>query len=207
MKCPDCGRTLREVLAVTKYGTKIKINQCFRCGGLWFDNFSLYSIPKEEIEKIENVQLDKLRENSFLGNGSGLCPKCKAKLETFRDYNLPKQLKVAYCAPCAGLWMNRGEAINFKTWQKSKMENSKIKTKEDIEFRKNIKKLLDLSADREFETFGKIGRILSTRVDPQTGAPLEEYRTHSSREREKAAQISSTAMAIIQMLLRLFLPR
>jgi len=203
-KCPDCGNSLHKVITSTQYGTQIKLDQCFDCGGIWFDNLELYPLPKEEIEKIENIKLDKLQENSFLGNGKKACPKCGIELERLKDYNFPEGLEAEQCKKCGGIWMNRGEAIEFKKWQDEKKKDSAYVTEKEKKFQANIKELLELHRDRDFEKMGNVGKILSLKLDPRTNRPLyaEEYGADRYDEASKAI---SAAIGVAYMLLRLFL--
>ncbi|MEA2098393.1 MAG: zf-TFIIB domain-containing protein [Patescibacteria group bacterium] len=197
MKCPDCGGELKEVSTTSHYGIKIVLDQCFSCGGIWFDNFELHQIPKKEIQKIEKVDIDKLQENSFLGKGDNLCPKCLTKLEIFKDYNFPKQLEAEYCQNCSGLWMNRGEATDFKSWQEKKIAKSnKLLTEEDKEFQEEIKNILASHKSNNFNTLGRIGKTLTDRSIRNIGYIEEET------DEQKAI---SFVIGIISMLLRLFL--
>lgn len=207
LRCPDCNNNLKEVLAYTHYGSKIKLDQCFGCGGIWFDDLELYPVKKEEVEKLENADLKKLQENSFLGGGNGLCPICLDKLEIFKDYNFPAQLEVEYCKKCRGIWMNRGEATDFKIWQeRKKSKKEETITEEDRKFQEGVKSLLESSRDKNFETIGKIGKILSAPIDRYGGRDLTGKSGYSGEdETEKAGQIAAAIMVIIQMLLRLFL--
>jgi len=206
MRCPDCGEKLKEVLALTKHGVKIKVDQCFSCGGIWFDNLELPPIPKKEIEKIEKIDIDKLQEKSFIGNGNSLCPKCSTKLETFKDYNFPEELEVEYCKKCDGLWMNRGEATDFKIWQEEKKaKNKKVSTKEDEKFQESIKNLLASHKSDNFGAIGGIGKALSMHINPRTLRPLDSGGNYAGRKTTEADRTMSVIMSVLQVLLRLFL--
>jgi len=204
LKCPDCGGDLHEVVASGPYGIKIKLDQCFNCGGIWFDGLELYPLPKDEIEKIDSVKLEKLQEDSCLGNGKKLCPKCGIDLENFKDYNFPESLEAEQCKKCGGIWMNRGEAVGFKEWQEKKKRSSAEPGKKDEAFQKNIKGLLESYRDNDMEKIGKIGKILSLKIDPISGRPLNKG-DYGSGEYEKASQAVSTAINIVYLLLKLFL--
>lgn len=206
LKCPDCGGNLCEVAADAQYGVKLKLDQCFRCGGIWFDDFELYPIPKGEIERIENIDLEKLQENVFLAGGDKNCPKCGVKLDDFKDNNFPKQLEAECCGKCGGIWMNRGEAIEFKEWQEEKKRSLANVSEKDEEFRGKIKDMLEVYRDNDFKNIGNIGKMLSLKIDPISKCPLDES-DYGSEEYSKASQAVSTAMNIVYLLLRLFLRR
>lgn len=208
MKCPDCGEKLREVFATSHYGAKIALDQCFGCGGIWFDDFELHSIPEKEIKKIEIIDSDKLQEKSFLGKANNLCPKCSVKLEIFKDCNFPKQLKAEYCQNCGGFWMNRGEATDFKFWQEGKkVDSNKLLTEEDKKFQEEIKSILASSKSDNFGMLGKIGKILSTRIDSKTYLPIKSGNYMEIQEKTEAEKATSFLVRMILILLRLFLRR
>ncbi len=204
LKCPDCGKDLRGVIAESQYGIKIKLDQCFYCGGIWFDGFELYPIPKGEIERIENINLEKLQENVLLAGGDKNCPKCGVKLDDFKDNNFPKQLEAECCGKCGGIWMNRGEATEFKLWQEEKKNSSANPSDKDKEFQKSLRELLETSRNNSFESVGKMGKLLSLKIDPISKRPLNAG-DYGSEEYNKAQEAVSIAMNIIYMLLRLFL--
>ncbi len=204
MKCPDCGNDLHEVTADIKHGVKIKLDQCSRCGGIWFDDFELYPIPKEEIGRIENIDLEKLQENVFWGEGKKNCPRCDVKLDEFKDYNFPKQLEAEFCPKCGGIWMNRGESVEFKKWQEEKRKSSGDISEKDEEFQGKIKDMLEQYRDKDIEKIGNIGKFLSLKIDPLTNRPLNQG-DFGSDGYNKASETVSTAMNIIYLLLRLFL--
>ena len=215
MKCPDCGKNLKEVLASARYGTKIKIDQCQNCGGIWFDDFELFPISKEEVERIENVNVSKLQEKSLLRNGSNLCPKCLVKMKIFKDYNFPKQLEAEYCEKCGGFWMNRGEATDFKIWQEEKIaknekrlaENKKVLTEEDKKFQKDVGILLAFHKSDDFGALGEFGKLLSTRMHPITLRTIDGSGSHTGKKITGSGNIAFVTTNILYVLLRLFLSR
>jgi len=207
-KCPDCGRDLREVIASSRYGIKMKLDQCFECGGIWFDNLELYPLPKDEIERIESIKLDKLQEDSCLGTGKKMCPKCKIELENFKDYNFPKDLEAEHCKECGGIWMNRGEAVEFKEWQEEKKKSSAYPEEKDKEFHDKMRKLLEGYHDKNFENMGNMGnmgKMLSLRIDPMSNRLLNK--SDHEGDDGNVSQAVSTAVDVIYLLLRLFLGR
>lgn len=204
LKCPDCGNDLGKVAAETQYGVKMRLDQCENCGGIWFDSLELYPISRSEIAKLENIRLDKLRESKYLGDGSGLCPKCDDKLQDFRDINFPKTLEVEMCPKCGGIWMNRGEATEFKKWQEEKKKSAENPGEKDKEFEAKIKDLLEQYRDRDLEKISAAGKMLSMKIDRRTLRPLnaEDY---GAGEYNKARDTAAAAIGILYLLLRLFL--
>lgn len=111
---------------------------------------------------------------------------------------------VENCPQCGGIWMNRGEAIEFKKWQEEKKKSLENASEKDREFNDNIKELLELYRDKDMEMVGKAGRILSMKLDPRTMRPLNEA-DYGTDEYNKAHDAASAAISILYMLLRLFL--
>lgn len=204
LKCPDCDNSLHKVITSTQYGTRIKLDQCGGCGGIWFDSLELYPLSEGEIERIENIELNKLQESKFLGGGSKTCPKCAVALQNFKDPNFPKTLVVENCPQCGGIWMNRGEATEFKKWQEEKKKSLENPGEKDRKFNDNIKGLLELYRDKDIERIGQAGKILSMKLDPRTMRPLNEA-DYGTDEYNKACDAASAAISILYMLLRLFL--
>ncbi|MFZ2969808.1 MAG: hypothetical protein WA063_01535, partial [Minisyncoccia bacterium] len=105
---------------------------------------------------------------------------------------------------CGGIWMNRGEATEFKLWQEEKKNSSANPSDKDKEFQKSLRELLETSRNNSFESVGKMGKLLSLKIDPISKRPLNAG-DYGSEEYNKAQEAVSIAMNIIYMLLRLFL--
>ncbi|MBW6440775.1 zf-TFIIB domain-containing protein [Patescibacteria group bacterium] len=205
MKCPDCRKILRKVVVKNNYGMIINLDQCFDCGGIWFDNVELYPIPKEEIERIENIDAKKLQENISFLNYEKKCPVCDIKLEDFKDINFPKQLEVEYCTKCNGFWMNRGETSDFKVWQNNKRQNKE--SEENLKFRENIKQMLGEYKTSDYKSLGEVGKFLSMPLDSRTGRPINYSALNGGESKitDSSNRASFIIFDIFQLLLKLFL--
>ncbi|MDF1497906.1 MAG: zf-TFIIB domain-containing protein [Patescibacteria group bacterium] len=201
MKCPDCNNNLKKVKVKNDYGIIINLDQCSVCGGIWFDNVELYPILKEEIERIENLDIEKLQENVFIYNDEKKCPVCKTKLQEFKDFNFPKQLEVEYCIKCNGFWMNRGEATDFKKWQSNK--RNKSESEENLKFRDDIRKILGTCETPNYKSLGEIGKFLSTPLNTRTG----HLNMNGDKKMDNSYKAVTIVSDIFQLLLRLFLNR
>ena len=201
MKCPDCGIELKRVYAKSEYGTVIELNQCPSCGGIWFDKWELYPLSKEDAKRIDELSLEKLRRRTPVKQNVKLCPRCKQKLEVFKDPNLPKDLEIERCLKCGGLWLNKGETIRYKRYQEEKAKTNKrrAKTVEDKEFEKKIKGLLELH--KSPNTLGKVARFLSTPLDPNTLEVLPPYNSKENLTPEKVASITAVLLDLILKLI------
>lgn len=61
MLCPNCEHELKEVSAKSHYGAIIKLNQCSCCGGIWFNDWELFSLKEAEAKKLDSVDAEKLK--------------------------------------------------------------------------------------------------------------------------------------------------
>jgi len=59
MLCPNCNKELKGVRGISHYGSTIKLNQCNNCGGIWFDEWELFSLEEKEVNKLEKIKPDK----------------------------------------------------------------------------------------------------------------------------------------------------
>ncbi|MBI4745112.1 MAG: zf-TFIIB domain-containing protein [Deltaproteobacteria bacterium] len=123
--CPNCKGALKESYAEANYGRILLLDQCETCGGIWFDQWELYLLREAEARR-----LDTINENSLLSSnphpmGEGLCPRCKLKLEPFKDPCFPKDSEIMRCNSCNGLWLNRGELSKYGNHKESILSTQK----------------------------------------------------------------------------------
>jgi len=111
--CPQCSISLRTVKVETHYGRPFYVEQCGRCGGLWFDKYEQNRISNEDVEELENVDEKALSKNARISK-SLHCPKDSSALTLFKDINFPKDITIESCGKCGGLWFNKGELRRFK---------------------------------------------------------------------------------------------
>ncbi len=111
--CPNCGHELKGVYAEANYGRVLMLDQCTRCGGLWFDRWELYLLKKDEAGRLDRVDMDSLMAERLKRGGSKMCPVCDVELVVFRDPALPPDSSINRCPLCSGLWLNRGELARY----------------------------------------------------------------------------------------------
>ncbi len=111
--CPDCGSAMREVGARARTGYMLALDQCEACGGVWFDRWELFPLHHAEVDRLDPVDLERLRD-SVAETRLGDCPRCEVGLREFRDANLPPNAVVARCHVCEGMWLQRGQLRNVK---------------------------------------------------------------------------------------------
>lgn len=115
MKCPRCQSTLQNVV-IPEQKTKIEVDQCPDCKGIWFDYGEL-----QEIERIVEPVLFEIRKiPSEYDQLTALnCPFCDLhprmdKAEHSRDAKVIMDI----CEHCNGIWLDGGEleAIQKESW-------------------------------------------------------------------------------------------
>lgn len=157
MKCPNCSILMKEVYTKSDYGLIIKLDQCPSCGGIWFDKWELYKIPKKEVAKIDKVN-KKLLHEIISTKKEIFCPKDKTKLEIFKDQNIPSNIQIERCKKCGGVWLNCGELIELKKSIKSKKQMTKFQKILSESLSESLK---SSPSSTKFDSFSKIGSFLS----------------------------------------------
>lgn len=204
MICPNDNVVMRRVLAPSHYGKQITLEQCRRCGGIWFDESELHEIRRGEAEKIELVDSTALRILSPIKNSVLRCPKDQEKLICFKDPAFPPDLLVESCPACRGFWLKRGEFLKYQKHTQEKVVKPKVrkKTEKDEEFEDKVEKLLALHQGNRYDTLGKLAKFLSAPVDPLTMRPYESDKLSPKEERAL-----NFTLNILVMILNIFLRR
>ncbi len=107
-ECPDCRLPMRDVSARARTGYLLALDQCERCGGVWFDRWELFPLHHAEVERLDPVDGKRLHqpaESGALGN----CPRCDVGMREFRDANLPDDARIGRCHVCEGMWLQSGQ--------------------------------------------------------------------------------------------------
>ena len=111
--CPDCGSGLDAVQAKARSGYLLALDQCGRCGGVWFDRWELFPLHHDEVGRLDPLDGDRLLA-SVCDAQLGRCPRCEIDLRAFRDPNIPSDARIARCAVCEGMWLQRGQLTRVK---------------------------------------------------------------------------------------------
>ena len=53
MKCPNENAEMQQVKVESHYGQTVILDQCPKCGGIWFDSLELYSVKQGQAEIID----------------------------------------------------------------------------------------------------------------------------------------------------------
>lgn len=157
MVCPNCKIELKEVkIKSLNLGFFIKVDQCPKCGGIWFDQYELYQIPPEEAKKIDIIDENLIAKPTKV-NSEIYCPKDNSKLSILRDPIIPKDIHIELCDKCGGIWLNRGELVHYKEQVVKKQQE-----KSDPQIKKLIKDVL--GENSHLDILANVGRYLMSPV-------------------------------------------
>jgi Zn-finger nucleic acid-binding protein len=171
--CPNENIGMHPVKVESHYGQPFFLDQCPECGGIWFDRSELYLAKQGQAEKIDSLDIENLRTPCEIKNIELFCPVDQVKLTLFNDPYFPKDLIIARCAQCDGLWLNRGE---FKKYQNFRQEKRLQKEKDsaNIKFEQDIARILDKpETGSTLIQLGRLGSFLSTPLNSNTWQPTE----------------------------------
>ena len=140
MLCPNDSGEMRQVRIVSHYGGPIFVDQCERCGGIWFDESELFRAKQGEAEKIEALNTETLRTPSVIENSTLFCPRDQGAMQRFTDKYFPQDIVLVRCPSCHGIWLNRGTFTKYQQFRQKLMP--KKKSLEDERLEKSIAPLI-----------------------------------------------------------------
>jgi Zn-finger nucleic acid-binding protein len=118
MSCPLCNHILYTLSSETALGTKIKVDRCGNCGGIWFDAFELSSIPFYEVNKLAKMSISirsmshkKLERKQTSADLH--CPKDNHTLEILQSEIKPVGVDSHECPHCHGIWASQKELFTI----------------------------------------------------------------------------------------------
>lgn len=202
MLCPNENAEMGQVKIESHYGQPIILEQCNKCGGIWFDESELFRAKQGEAQEIELLDSEILRAPSKIEKAVLLCPRDQAKLFRFNDRYFPKGIILERCPLCNGIWLNRG---NFGKFQQARQELQRPKEKgpEGEKMKEEIKRIVALhQAGETASTLGKIGSFLSTPMDRNTLQPLDNQNSETNQETN-----ANLALNVLMLILKAFIIR
>jgi Zn-finger nucleic acid-binding protein len=169
MFCPVDKTEMHRVKIVSHYGQPIELDQCESCGGIWFDQSELFRAKQGEAEKIEALNADVLKNPSMIENSTLVCPRDKTVLHRFTDRYFPKDIILARCPTCEGIWLNRGLFMKYQRFRQE-LKRTKEKSSEDKELEERISHLIAAhQSEHPNDTLERLGKFLSTPMDSEKG--------------------------------------
>jgi Zn-finger nucleic acid-binding protein len=167
MLCPADKTEMRQVKIISNYGLPIVLDQCGRCGGIWFDEAELFRAKQGEAEKIEPVNTDILRSPSIIENPKLICPRDQTVLYQFTDKYFPKDIILERCPTCKGIWLNRGQFAEYQKFRQQ-IQLPDEKSPEYKKLEERIKHLLEAyHSGSSNETLKNLGEFLNSPVSSE----------------------------------------
>ena len=202
MFCPNENARMHHAAVSSHYGQQVIIDQCEKCGGIWFDAFELFKVKQGEAQEIEELDPDSLRAPSDIDHPTLLCPRDQAALFQYDDPNFPRGLVLMRCPKCQGFWLNRGEFTKYQE-ARQKLKVPEEKTLEDLKLEQDVKRLLESHrAGSSHDELAKAGKFLSTPVGNPALFPFD-----SSRGLSDERNTFDSILSVLILLLRLFIFR
>ena len=143
MKCPKCEGDLRkaQIKVRPEYGadilndaeqtSRIEVDQCLICNGIWFDMGELKQYLDEKLLILNSPRTDDYR---YLNAKEGKCPRCGLVMV---KKPAPKNAGfwIDVCEKCEGIWLDNSEI------EKLQERNLSLGEKHALVFR-NLRSLL-----------------------------------------------------------------
>ncbi|MFH1593197.1 MAG: zf-TFIIB domain-containing protein [Candidatus Omnitrophota bacterium] len=131
MDCPKCLGKLQKT-KINMYETSdieelkgavaaksLEIDQCFVCGGVWFDKGELGKYTTEKITIIDAASVGKTLDKE-LDVKDGKCPKCSVVMKK-TAYEKEPSITLDVCEKCGGIWLDSTEIDRVERANKGKI--------------------------------------------------------------------------------------
>jgi len=165
MLCPNDSIEMHQVKIVGHYGGPIIVDQCEKCGGIWFDESELFRAKQGEAERIEVLNAGILRTPTTIENSELICPRDKAAMHRFTDRYFPQDIVLVRCPLCHGIWLNRGMFTKYQQFRQKLMSSKKISL-QDKKLEERVGQLVaSYESGRSTKTLIGLGEFLSTPID------------------------------------------
>ena len=196
MLCPNDNTGMRPVKVLSHYNQPIELEQCEKCGGIWFDEAELFTAKQGEAEKVEAIDSGALHNPTVIEAATLYCPRDNAVLQQFTDRYFPRDIILVRCPSCHGTWLNRGTFTRYQQYR-SEMTRPKEKGPADRRLEEKINELAAAHhSGQSTETLRNLCQFLSTPMDG------------SQSPRTLAAEnVAAAALNIVIAILRAFIFR
>lgn len=121
--CPVCRIEMNKIFGKSETELSINIDKCPKCEGFWFDNRDLFLITPD-IAKQHDKEVTK-KEVPDSKSEDRICPNCAMPMILLKDQELSKKFQIDICPKCMGIWLDKGEFLRYKEYQKDKIEKVK----------------------------------------------------------------------------------
>ena len=133
MLCPNDNSEMYQVEIVSHYGGPIFVDQCGKCGGIWFDESELFRAKQGEAGKIEALNTEMLQTPCVIENSTLFCPRDGGAMQRFTDKYFPQDIVLVRCPSCHGIWINRGTFTKYQQFRQKLMPKKKSSQDERLE--------------------------------------------------------------------------
>jgi Zn-finger nucleic acid-binding protein len=133
MLCPNDNSEMHQAEIVSHYGGPIFVDQCGKCGGIWFDESELFRAKQGEAEKIEALNTEMLRTPCVIENSTLFCPRDQGAMQRFTDKYFPQDIVLVRCPSCHGIWVNGGTFTKYQQFRQKLMPEKKSPQEERLE--------------------------------------------------------------------------
>lgn len=196
MLCPNDKTAMHQVETVAHYGQPITVDQCGKCGGIWFDESELFRTKLGEAERIELLDAELLRAACPSEAAELVCPRDRTTMIRFSDPSFPEDITLVRCLSCHGIWLNRGIFTRYQQFRRE-LRRYGEKAPQDEELQERINQLLEAyHSGGSSETLRSLGEFLSTPVEART--PISMAHPQMPASADGAAVAFSTLMAILR---------
>jgi Zn-finger nucleic acid-binding protein len=119
MDCPKCnGRLQNTTISVEEMSKRkdlqgadleyeLEVDQCFVCGGVWFDKGELDTYLREGLHAVQSPSLGTEMDQQF-NKKKGKCPVCQVEMVQ-QPYILDRGIQIDLCPKCSGIWLDSTE--------------------------------------------------------------------------------------------------
>lgn len=188
---------MHQVKIVAHYGQPIIVDQCEKCGGIWFDESELFRAKQGEAEKIEVLNTEILRTPSTIENSNLICPRDQTAMHRFTDKYFPQDIILVRCPSCHGIWLNRGIFTKYQQFRQELMRPKK-KSPQDERLEESIAQLIASYESRNSTgTLRRLGEFLST--------PINVGDAPDVGDTPDVGSIAGVALTILLTILRVFI--
>jgi len=130
MDCPKCIGKLQktkidmnatsdiEELKGAGTSQSLEIDQCFVCGGVWFDKGELNKYTTEKIKIIDSPSIGIMLDKEMDAK-EGKCPKCSVVMKK-TPYEKEPSITMDVCEKCGGIWLDSTEIDRVERTNKEK---------------------------------------------------------------------------------------
>lgn len=199
---------MHQVKIVAHYGEPIVVDQCKKCGGIWFDESELFRAKQGEAEKIEALNAEILRNPTTIEHPNLICPGDQTVMQQFTDKYFPQDIVLVRCPSCHGFWLNRGMFTKYQQFRQELMRPKK-ESPQDERLQESISQLVkSYENGRSTETLRRLGKFSSTPMDsgdtPASSGTLDIIDAIKGAVKD-TANIAVPALNILFMILKLIL--